>query len=331
MVGCFVAMRGHRTLRGRAIVGSAVLLAAAAAASVAQSGCGKDGEATTSRASRRGELCQVTNDCADGLSCAPIAPGGGGLNGGGGGASGGGVCVTGQFHISPTAKQCSIVECSNASDCCDDSLAAGCEQLRVLCQADAGTASAQACQQYAQQCGCLTGQIQCQMGKCVSHCTTDLNCTDQGSGRRCAGGHCVQCAIDGDCAPGSTCVTGGCQAACTGDGDCGGFDRCISGKCLASGCQTDRECVASTRNVDARCGTDGKCIVPCETDLECGNPTSYNFFSCIDKECTYVGCDSDKDCRLFYTGPADSSTLPLKQHAVCRDNGALGTVVQPAR
>jgi hypothetical protein len=234
--------------------------------------------------------------------------------------------VTGNFKIAQTAKECAIVECSIVSDCCDDSLAAGCAQLRTLCAAEAGTGSTQACQQYAIQCGCENGTIECRGGKCLSHCMIDTDCAQRGAGVRCSGGSCVQCTIDGDCQPGKTCVTGMCQAPCGSDGECGGFDRCIGGKCIPSGCQTDRECIAATRNVDARCGTDGKCIVPCETDLECGNPRDYSFFSCIDKQCTYVGCESDKDCRLFYTGVSDASTLPLKQHAVCRDPGAVGVV-----
>jgi hypothetical protein len=295
-----------------------LLCAVALVSVIAQSGCGQDSPAAA-RTSRRGEVCQVANDCSEGLFCAPM-PG-----------SNAGVCVTGSFKVAKTAKQCAIVECAGASDCCDEALAAGCAQLRSLCEADAGTGSAQACQQYAAQCGCESGRVDCEAGKCISRCNSDEDCSSTDSGRRCAGGKCVQCSLDTDCTNGRQCVTGQCQAPCTNDGSCSGFDRCLAGRCIASGCQTDRECVAATRNVDARCGTDGKCIVPCETDLECGSPTSYSFFSCIEKQCTYVGCESDKDCRLFYTGPSDASTLPGKQYAVCRDTGLLGDVVKPAQ
>lgn len=285
---------------------------------VALSACGVD-ETATARTSRRGEACRVTSDCSDGLACAPIPGGAGGL------------CVTGSFNVRPTAKDCAIVECSKASDCCDDSLTTGCAQLREQCLGrDAGPTS-MACIQYRQQCGCDNGTIDCEVGSCVSRCSVDKECTESGSGRRCSGGKCVQCTNDLDCGGGRQCVNGGCQAACTNDGDCAGFDRCLGGRCITSGCQADRECVATTRNVDARCGTDGKCIVPCETDLECGNPTSYSFFSCIEKECTYVGCESDKDCRLFLFGPSDASVLGPKQHAVCRDRGVIGDVTKPAQ
>ena len=313
------AMPGFRAMSSRVVVASVALLAGAIVFA-AESGCGDDPAATV-RTSRRGELCTVTNDCGEGLSCAPL-PGG----------FGGGICVTGQFRVPVSAKECALVECTSAADCCDEALVAGCAELRFLCLADAGTGSAQACLQYESQCGCASGKIDCELGKCVSHCITDGDCDFGGSGRRCAGGACVQCAVDADCAStGRQCVTGQCHSPCSSDGDCGGFDRCVASRCIASGCQSDRECVAGTRNVDARCGTDGKCVVPCETDLECGNPTSYSFFSCIEKQCTYVGCDSDKDCRLFYTGVSDASTLPAKQHVVCRDPGIVGTVVKPGQ
>jgi hypothetical protein len=292
-----------------------VALLVLGAAGAAASGCGKSDSATT-RASHRGEACQVTNDCLEGLACAPLP-------------NGGGFCVTGEFHVRVTAKDCAVVECASAADCCDDSLAAGCAQLRSLCYADAGVSSSQACSQYFSQCGCETGRVDCEVGRCVSKCTLDSDCTSAGAGRRCSGGKCVACATDGDCPGGQQCATGVCHPGCSTDGDCTGFDRCVAAKCLASGCQADRECVALTRNVDARCGTDGKCIVPCETDLECSSPTSYNFYSCIDKECTYVGCESDKDCRLFYGGLTDAALGP-KQHAVCRDRGLVGDVVRPA-
>ena len=286
---------------------------------VPQSGCSKD-DSASSRASRRGEVCQVARDCEDGLFCAPVPNGSGG------------VCVTGNFKIAKTTKSCVLLECTGASDCCDQTNGELCASLRNTCAADAGPTSETACQQFAQQCGCESGSIDCELGKCVTHCTDESQCTSTTGGPHpCSGGKCVQCTADTDCGGGRTCVNGACQSACTNDGACGGFDRCVDGHCIPSGCQTDRECVAATRNVDSRCGTDGKCIVPCETDLECGSPTNFSFFACIDKQCTYVGCDSDKDCRLFFTGPSDASTLPPNETAVCQDNGVLGSVVKPAQ
>ena len=290
------------------------LLVAAALAVI--SACGSDDPAAA-RTSRRGEACRVSADCADGLACAPIPGGAGGL------------CVTGDFHVRPTSKDCAVVECSGATDCCDGTDAQACGQLRDQCATQ--DPSSEICIQYHRQCPCDTGAVDCQLGACIFRCSTDKECTAAGSGRHCTGGKCVLCALDTDCADGKQCVNGACQPRCENDGDCSGFDRCVEGRCIASGCQADRECVAATRNVDARCGTDGKCIVPCETDLECGNPTNYTFFSCIEKECTYVGCESDKDCRIFLFGTSDASTLGPKQHAVCKDRGIIGDVTKPAR
>jgi hypothetical protein len=286
----FATMRRPRTASNlRSTSAGGLLLGAIVLALVivAQSGCSKDDAA--GRTSRRGEVCQVARDCEDGLFCAPVPNGSGG------------VCVTGSFKIVKTAKSCVLLECTGASDCC----------TRGEC--DGGTG------------------IDCEMGKCVFRCTDDTQCSSNpGAPQKCSGGKCVQCTSNGDCG-GGACVNGQCQPGCTNDGACGGFDRCVDNRCIPSGCQTDRECVAATRNVDARCGTDGKCIVPCETDLECGSPTNFQFFACIDKQCTYVGCDSDKDCRLFFTGPSDASTLPSRETAVCQDNGVLGDVVKPAQ
>jgi hypothetical protein len=286
----FATTRRPRTARNlkstsaRGLLLGAVLLAILI---VAQSGCSKDDAAV--RTSRRGEVCQVARDCEDGLFCAPVPNGSGG------------VCVTGSFKIAKTAKSCVLFECAGANDCC-------------------------------LQGGCDAGAVDCEMGKCVFRCTDSSQCASTPDGfQQCSGGKCVQCASDKDCGGGGACVNGKCQPGCTNDGACGGFDRCVDNRCIPSGCQTDRECVAATRNVDARCGTDGKCIVPCETDLECGSPTNFQFFACIDKQCTYVGCDSDKDCRLFFTGPSDASTLPPRETAVCQDNGVLGNVVRPAQ
>lgn len=282
-------------------------------------GCGDDDDNGGARASLKGEACQVTNDCSNGLACLPI-PGGAG-----------GICTLGTFRIEQTAKECALIECTAASDCCGTP-PSNCANLLLQCNADAGTASTIACQQYEQQCKCDTARVDCESSKCVFKCATDSECLSSGTGgRKCAGGKCVQCAGDSDCSSGQQCLSGTCQSPCQGDGDCAGFNRCLSGKCIESGCQTDRECVAATRNVEATCGTDGKCIVPCQTDLECGNPKSYSFFSCIQNQCLYTGCATDKDCRLLLTGPSDSGTLPSKQHVVCRDKAAPGTVTKPAQ
>jgi hypothetical protein len=308
-------------MRVRAIV----LVASAAALGVVAIhtwGCGSSDNTTQTepvRQSRKGEACQVTGDCVSGLACQPI-PGGAG-----------GICVLGTFNVSVTAKECVLSECSVAADCCPTP-PSNCAQLLQNCLAllDAGVTNA--CDSYKQQCQCDTTKRDCTSDRCIVHCSTDIDCISTGTAPKCSAGTCVQCVNDGDCGTGNgvSCLNGKCQAPCQGDGDCPGFQRCVDTKCIESGCQTDRECIASTRNVEATCGTDGKCIVPCQTDLECGSPKSYSFFSCVNAQCIYTGCQSDKDCRLLLTGPSDASTIPPKEHVVCRDKSTPGQTTIPA-
>jgi Cys-rich repeat protein len=299
-------------MRAKAIFASGVLTATFL---VVVYGCGDDDPVV--RTSLKGEACQVTNDCASGLACVPV-PGGAG-----------GICTVGTFRISQTARECALIDCTSAADCCDNPPTT-CPNLKIQCDADSGSSSTFACNEFERLCKCDTAKVDCENSKCVQKCTGDLQCQSTGSGRKCAGGKCVACASDSDCSSGQQCLNAKCQAPCQTDGDCAGFDRCLAGKCVASGCQTDRECVAATRNVEATCGTDGNCIVPCQTDLECGNPKAYSFFSCIQNQCIYTGCQSDKDCRLLFSGPSDASTIGPKQHVVCREKTTPGAVTKPA-
>jgi len=285
------------------------------------------------RQARKGEACQTTDDCAGGLACVPATVGGG-------------VCVLGAFSVAQTAKECAIIECTTPQDCCGPP-PASCPGDLQLCQLDAGAASQQACARYNTQCVCDTTQRDCEQNKCVAKCTENNTCIGSGTGRICAGGRCVQCGQDTDCVGGALkCKSGKCQAPCEGDGDCPGFERCLAGECAQGGCSTNRECVAATRNVEATCGTDGKCIVPCATDLECGNPKNFKFFSCVSGQCLYLGCASDKDCRLFLEGTISTSsssggssgtsassggTTTTKQHIVCRDKQTPGNTTIPAQ
>jgi Cys-rich repeat protein len=181
--------------------------------------------------------------------------------------------------------------------------------------ADAGPMSFY-CQEYMQLC-CDATKYNCDNGKCSSRCNTDRDCF--GQAQRCdPNGKCVECLSDSNCAMGETCQNEFCQAPCTSDGDCPAFNRCNNGQCVSSGCKTDRECIAATKNVEAKCGSDGKCTIPCQSDLECGNPKEYAFYSCISNQCVYVGCDTDKDCELYYTGGSDAAP-PQHTHFICRN------------
>lgn len=302
-------------MRTRTFVASGLMVLGAVAVIGAQ-GCGDDDD--DRRLSRKGEACQVTNDCESGLSCVPIS-----------GGTFGGVCVVGEFRISATAKECAIIECQTPQDCCPD-LPPNCATLAAQCaQSDAGI-GATACQQYDLLCKCDTTRFDCNASKCERRCNSDTECISGGSSAtKCSGGKCVRCASDSDCPTNQQCLSGQCQPPCETDGDCAGFSRCVTGRCVESGCETDRECVASTRNVEATCGTNGKCIVPCQTDLECGSPKSYSFFSCVQNQCTYMGCQTEKDCRLLLTG--DAGGLGTKQKVVCREPVLPGATTKPAQ
>lgn len=263
------------------------------------------------RASQKGEECQTTSDCSSPLSCVPAPSGNGG------------ICVVGVFHVAATAKECAIIACAQPVDCCP-TVPTGIDCVSLNMQCMTGGPMSFSCNEYKQYCQCDGSKFSCDNGACHSHCNTDPDCNG-GSNTgpyKCASGQCSLCLTDADCRSGDTCNTsvGECQPPCQGDGDCAGFERCTDGKCAASGCKSDRECVAATKNVEAKCGKDTKCTVPCQTDLECGNPKEYSFYSCIASVCTYTGCDTDKDCELYITGGSDAGTpFGKKTHIVCRD------------
>jgi hypothetical protein len=300
-------------------------------------GCSSDSDTKTSGGtSRKGERCQNTGDCVGGLACLPN------------GSSGGGTCVVGLFQIAPLAKECARVQCQTVADCCTN-LGSGCDELKKECDAEVdagfGNQVGGVCDNYKSECGCDDNSKACESGQCISKCIDDTSCRNKGAGlTKCLGGKCGQCGTDDDCKTvGSnyTCVNAVCQPPCQNDGDCtdNTFDRCLNGKCIAGGCQNNRECVAATGNVESTCGTDGKCIVPCQTDLECGSPTNYQLFSCIQNKCQFVGCDDDKECELLYvrggtittsSGVSSSGTSGTsgttgsgpQTHYVCRDKTA---------
>ena len=248
------------------------------------SGCSKD---DTTRQSRKGEACQVTNDCAGGLSCVPRPSG-----------TAGGVCVTGDFQVAPTAKECAIIQCSMPVDCCPTP-PSNCASLKSQCDLG-GASSASYCAQYKAQCLCDGSAYACTAGACIAQapaCKLDADC----GSNACVSGKCVECKTNDQCGGGSTCVSGACVKGCTLDSECPAFNRCASGQCVEGSCKSDRECVAATGSVEAKCNTTTtKCTVPCQTDLECGSSQDYNFYSCIAHECIYTGCDSDKMCELYY-------------------------------
>jgi len=316
--------------------------------------CDKDDKATSTPAqvAHKGEACQSTNDCAPGLACLPLAEAINTSSSSTVSLGSGGICVLGVFSVAQTAKECAIIECQAATDCCANP-PDSCTALKQSCDlsVDAGFPNNSACTTYTQECVCDPAQHDCQNGQCVTKCINDSTCTLTGVGGKCLGGVCGSCSSDDDCTKtnaNNLCVSGKCQPKCQGDGDCANFDRCVGGKCTPGACQTDRECIAYSKNVEATCGTDGKCIVPCQTDLECGNPKDYGFYSCVGGKCTYMGCGNDKDCELALrgttqqvltiptgtssgsSGTSGSNISSSKEHIVCRDKQVPNPTTAPA-
>ncbi len=243
------------TVRAQALVVAAVALplVALVLALVAQSGCSND-DSSSGRMSRRGEVCQVARDCEDGLFCAPV-PGGSG-----------GVCVTGSFKIAKTAKSCVLLECTGASDCCefgqcDAGSNVDCELGKCVFR----------CTDDTQCTTSVTGNEHCSGGKCVQ-CTSDDHC----GGGMCSNGQCVQaCTNDGACGGFDRCVDGHCiPSGCQTDRECVAATRNVDSRCGTDGkcivpCETDLECGSPTSFSFFAC-IDKQCTyVGCESDKDC--------------------------------------------------------------
>ena len=273
-------------------------IAALAAASFAATGCNSSSN-NDPRKSKKGEVCETTSDCADQLSCVPRAT-----------AGGGGVCVQGEFKVAPTAKECAVIQCQQPVDCCPTP-PPSCVSYDQQCKQGSMTA----CDEYNRYCKCDGAKFACNNGACSAQCQTNTDCF----GGTCSNGACIQCQDDSGCTNGNVCSSSGqCVPPCQTDTDCPSFNRCDTGKCVDSGCASDRECIAATKNVTATCAKDKTCVVPCDTDLECGNPEEYKFYSCIKSQCVYVGCASDKECQLYLQGQSGQTGTTHGQ-IVCRD------------
>jgi hypothetical protein len=261
-------------------------------------------DAAPPRLSQKGEACRTSSDCGDKLACVPIS----------GSVS---VCSTAVFNIKPTGKECVASECLDAAECCAARTNPSCADYLMRCkdiangQQDSGTNVY--CRIYEQQCKC--DSYTCKAGVCGTACTTPSDCQRNGSGQYCVAGSCVQCMDDTSCPQGSKCVANRCEAGCKGDGDCLGFSRCKEGQCVASGCQTDRECIIATRKVDSKCAA-GKCVTSCTADTECSNGEAFSFFACANNQCTYTGCETEKDCRILNSGTGANGSLNPR-HVQC--------------
>ena len=145
----------------------------------------------------------------------------------------------------------------------------------------------------------------CEDSRCVlpSDCTTSDDCV--GAAPHCVEGACVECTVGTDCSFGKICLDGRCETACREDAQCGLFEACQGGECIYVGCRSDRECalVPDVRSLGLQPGVDsrllrchteqgaGRCLIPCQTDSQCG-PTEV----CSGGRCQYIGCETNDEC-----------------------------------
>ncbi|MBI5534400.1 MAG: hypothetical protein HY898_16875 [Deltaproteobacteria bacterium] len=252
----------------------------------------KGADAPAPLLSRKGESCEVRNDCDPGLACVNQ------------------ICITSEFNVAPNANGCDIIECTQPQDCCPE-MSSSCQQYEQSCK----NGDNYACQQFDQYCKCDAGSWNCDNGKCMPNlsCAQNKPCPgylfcDVGQGK------CVECLGQSDCDTSKTCVANRCVNKCNLDSDCPLFNRCENQQCVDSGCKTDRECMAATKNASAFCVA-GTCHQPCQSNIECGNPEkAFNFQACILGQCTYLGCESDKECELFLGEQGDGK----HKQVVCR-------------
>lgn len=232
--------------------------------------------------SGRGESCRARNDCRSGLRC---------IND---------ICTLNDFDVAPSTLSCDLIECTADGDCCGDppDFCAGLER-------DCAAGSTFACDEFDASCVCRRS---CAENRCIFTCASDADC---GFGGTCSGGTCVECSTDSDCFGGRMCRSGSCVSGCTSNSDCPYFHSCTAGECVETGCTTDRECIAISDNPRAIC-VEAECSAPCESDADC-NVGGYRFQACERGQCTYIGCETDEECRIFLGVPPGSDSS-----AICR-------------
>jgi hypothetical protein len=235
----------------------------------------------TGGSSGRGESCRARNDCANGLACVNM------------------VCTLNDFEVSTTAMSCDLIECTADPECCPEP-SSFCQTLEAQCRAG----DAIACSDFDDNCVCNNV---CQENRCVFQCTDNFQCP---SGM-CVAGSCVECMTNDDCFGDDICNAGACVTGCSSSRDCPYLHTCTAGQCVETGCTTDRECIALTDNPRSIC-REAVCTTPCSNDAEC-NGGEYRFQACIDSQCTYVGCETDEECRIYLNIPIGSDFS-----AVCR-------------
>ena len=266
-----------------------ILVSMSALLGLLGSGCSKD--ATPPRLSNQGEACRATSDCAGALLCI------------------GQTCTSGDVAVDPEAKQCSLIACTTAANCCTPQMTtAQCAQYDTDCLADATSTACTYYQNYCCPASVVDALYACNNGLCQSKCATDTDCLTSGL-THCSAGSCVRCLQDSDCPTNNTCAANACVAACTSDGQCPAMQRCQSNHCEFVGCSNDRECVAYTLSASSHCdATSHRCSTPCTNDAECLKNSvvqtglNYAYQVCMNGSCQNAGCQSDDECKdLLHT------------------------------
>jgi len=234
-----------------------------------------------------GESCQARSDCDLGLACVRE------------------VCVMTATDFSLTGKSCDAVQCATDADCCADFLPdPSCDVYDAACQANPLD-----CLAFRTLCQCT---LQCQAERCFDvgpHCLSSSDCPSL-LYPHCVTERCVECRDHADCAASDRCIEGACQAPCQTDEECPLLHGCQAGDCVLTGCQTDRECAFLLSDTRAVCETSGGCAIECAVDADCDFD---RFEVCHNERCTFVGCETDEECRAFLDLEVDSAL-----EAVCR-------------
>jgi hypothetical protein len=255
-----------------------------------QQTCVEGGPATGS--GQVGETCGAPTDCADGLACVAN------------------VCIPEKSALTPTGKACYAVECEAKDDCCAGfQPSPNCPTYEMECATDPS-----ACATFHLLCEC---NRDCVDARCVDTplaCASNDECLSFAT-PFCVDGSCHECAVSTDCAGAeSLCVDGSCEAPCQNDEECPLFYGCQAGECVEVGCQTDKECAFYLRDDRAHCD-DGACGVPCEADWQCAPELGeISLDACIAGVCTFVGCDTDAECRAYLGLENENSNV----QAVCK-------------
>jgi hypothetical protein len=237
--------------------------------------------------SQLGESCERTADCADSLACF------------------GGTCRPADANVSPSTKECKVLQCEAAADCCtvDFQPATNCATAKAAC--DASATSTYCAIANGPQCKCEASKYACEEGFCKDiQCNAPEDC--------CAGfvpsasctTYAAECAADPasiycDTANGSSCKCDATTKSCTNN-VCSNVETCMGDEDCSSGVCSGGRCVACA--VDSDCNGSGyKCLanackkVECLTNVEC--PA---FSECQeDNTCKAVGCETDRECMTY--------------------------------